>query len=126
MDSLSKYSIISYLNNSVSEEKIAIGLIIYSDNNFILQKSDSKIAIACYINKEHSYFIKSSFRSLFERLDYSFKDTSVDDIEKEIIRLHQYEQGIIQVSFPKIMNAPLTQELFNTYFDKWIENKKDN
>lgn len=116
---MTNYSIVSYMSNHVSDEKIAIGLIMFSDfKDPIYRISENKIDMACLINPSIGSFIR---KVLNEESIFGFtKDMKICD---ELIRRHQTEQGILHYSSPRILNSDLNQNDFNYYFDKWILNK---
>ena len=102
-----RYSIVSFLNNPVSDEKIACGLIFSSDNFSRFRFSQSKMEIIRILNPENYAF--------FEKAILHASGTS----DFELLQ----NRGVLHISSPKILIEENTQESFDWYFSKWIENK---
>jgi len=116
------YSIISYLNNFVSDEKIAFGFILTNNENSMVRFSSSKIRLIKHINEKAYGLLKSSLNNFDISLNnFSAIESNIDLVEK-LQRLSTYEQGILHYSSPKILNEEISNEVFNLYFNKWIEN----
>ncbi len=93
-----------------------------SEREPILKISKNKLELVKTLKLKAPYFLTKVCEQMERSFSIRVKDTSIDWLE-ELYHSHRTEQGILHYSMPKIMNAPLTEELFNTYFDKWIENK---
>lgn len=104
-----KYSIISYVNNRVTNERISIGLLFINNDTAKIRFSDSKMKFVKTLNEKGYNLLNLSIQ---EWVKHKFLPDRVP-----------YEQGIIDFSELKIFNHDLTDEVFEQYFSKWIENK---
>lgn len=119
------YSIISFLNNSVSDEKIAFGLLVLSDSKNFIEFSNSKLKFIKRMN--HDAY------NLLHNLIPKFNDTFLSNFGlgnnlslDSLYKLNAYEQGVLNFSSPKILNESVDDVVFNSYFQKWIENNTNN
>ncbi len=105
---MNKYSIVSYVNNRATDERISIGLIMINENECKIRFSDDKLNFVRILNdRNHSFLIKE----LDSWIKHKFSPDAMP-----------YETGILSFSQLKIFNSELTDEIFTFYFNKWIDN----
>jgi hypothetical protein len=119
------FSIVSFLNNQISGEKIAIGLIFLKDETPFVRFSKAKINLAKKINPLSFSLLTSNIKNFepkFLNNINKLKNESNFSLDN-LYRLNGYEQGIINISTPKLFNAEINTETVEYYFNEWIENK---
>ncbi|MFZ2284317.1 MAG: hypothetical protein WAV86_10610 [Lutibacter sp.] len=121
------YSIIRFVNNPLSKENLAIGLIMLSNNNIFYKFSNEKIQLVNKINPLNfklleytidkiSNFIKSELEN-----DISlFSDDNKVNLEY-LKRLSVYNNGFLQFDNPSIINIDFDEVKFNNFFHKYID-----
>lgn len=123
----SYYSIIRYVNNPLSKENLAIGMILISGNKIFYGFSDSKIKLAHRINRRNAelldYTVKkiSDFiqNDLYEEVKL-FSDDSSLNVEY-LNRLSIYNNGFLQFDKPTVLNMEFDKMKFESFFEKYIE-----
>lgn len=121
-----QYSIISFLNNRVSEEKIAVGLIMLSNEmNPIIKISDKKLEIVKLLNPTVYNFFVNAIEQVTRGINLRIGKTPNSEFVKELYHSHRTEQGVLHYSFPKLFNGEINEDVFNLYFNKWVENESN-
>ncbi len=121
------YSIIRFVNNPLSKENLAIGLIMISNNKVYYKFSNEKIQLVNKINPLN-----------FKLLEYTIDKISnfiKNELEKEVSlfsddnkvnfeylkRLSIYNNGFLQFDNPSIINIDFDDIKFNDFFHKYID-----
>jgi hypothetical protein len=121
------YSIIRFVNNPLSKENLAIGLIMISDNKIYYKFSNEKIQLVNKINPVN-----------FKLLEYTIekiKSFIQDELKKEVSlfsednkvnfeylkRLSIYNNGFLQFDNPSIVNMGFDEIRFDVFFQKYID-----
>ena len=123
----SYYSILRFVNNSISNEAIAIGLVLLSDDQVFAKISQSKVDIAKKLNPKASTLLDFTLKQLRTFLDQEAKEQpgSIFKFPKRLNseflkRLSDYNNGLLQFSPPSYIKENITQRSFSMYFDKFI------
>jgi hypothetical protein len=118
------YCIISYLNNSITEEKVAIGFLVIQENNPpYLKFSPSKLQIVKRLNASAYNFLNKNIQEFVKSIEMMSRENSfVNYSSEDLTRLNIYEQGIFHFSTPRILNEEPNIEKLDFYFKKWIDN----
>lgn len=126
----SYFSILRFVNNSISNEAIAIGLVFISSDRIYHRFSKSKIDLAKKLNPEASRLIDFTLKQLDIFLTRETKDakdpqTSLFNFPKRLnaeflMRLSDYNNGLLQFSPPSFIKESITQSSFSVYFAKFI------
>lgn len=134
----SYYSILKFVNNSLSGEYMAIGLIAISGNDVFFRTSNQKLSIANKLNPNAKNLLKFSVTKINDFINYDIKDQSSNLVKFEkklnielLNRLSIYNNGIIQFSKPSMINIKLDQSTFDKFFTEIIDEndivrKKEN
>jgi hypothetical protein len=121
------YSIIRFVNNPLSKENLAIGLIMISNEKIFYKFSNEKIQLVNKINPLNfklleytidkiSNFIKSELEN-----DISlFSDDNKVNLEY-LKRLSVYNNGFLQFDNPSAINIEFDKLKFDVFFNKYIE-----
>jgi hypothetical protein len=121
------YSIIRFVNNPLSKENLAIGLIMISNDKIFYKFSNDKIQLVNKINPLNfklleytidkiSTFIKSELEN-----DISlFSDDNKVNVEY-LKRLSVYNNGFLQFDSPSVINIDFDEIKFNDFFHKYID-----
>jgi len=123
----SYYSILRFVNNSISNENIALGLIAISDSKLYFKASQKKISISKNLNPSSSKLLDFSLKQLIafikndkakekSHLFFNKKDVDID----YLIRLSNYHNGILQFSKPVSLPIDLNEVNFEQYFAKIV------
>lgn len=116
------YSIISFVNNPVSQEKIAVGLIVFHDSDVYLKFSNKKIGFAKKLNAKAFHLLSTTVK----KLESSITNTSYEKLQRKGINqeflfyLKNYEQGILQFSEPKLIETENANH-WDEFFIEWID-----
>jgi hypothetical protein len=121
------YSIIRFVNNPLSKENLAIGLILISNNKVYYKFSHEKIQLVNKINPLNfklleytidkiSNFIKNELESEISL----FSDDNKVNFEY-LKRLSIYNNGFLQFDNPSIINIDFDDVKFNDFFHKYID-----
>jgi len=123
----SYYSIIKYVNNSLTNETISLGLIIVSNNEVFFHISPNKIELAKRLSSKNYKLLDFSLKQ-FKR--FADKELTIDNsvlFEKDKIidydylsRLSNYNNGILQFSKPEIIDAIISYSDFLAYVKRFI------
>jgi hypothetical protein len=121
------YSIIRFVNNPLSKENLAIGLIMISNNKVYYKFSHEKVQLVNKINPLNfklleytidkiSNFIKNELASEISL----FSDDNKVNFEY-LKRLSVYNNGFLQFDNPSIINIDFDDVKFNDFFHKYID-----
>jgi len=121
------YSIIRFVNNPLSKENLAIGLIMISNNKIYYKFSNEKIQIVNKINpvnfKLLEYTIEKINKFINDELESDvslFSDDNKVNFEY-LKRLSIYNNGFLQFDTPSIINIDFDVIKFNDFFHKYID-----
>ncbi|NRS90517.1 hypothetical protein HNQ02_003461 [Flavobacterium sp. 7E] len=121
------YSIIRFVNNPLSKENLAIGLIMISNNKVYYKFSNDKIQLVSKINplnfKLLEYTIdkiNNFIKNELEKEVSLFSDDNKVNFEY-LKRLSIYNNGFLQFDNPSIINIDFDEVKFNEFFHKYID-----
>lgn len=121
------YSILKYVNNPLSNEIIALGLVVIADEQVYFHLSHQKLELARKLNPKNYKLLEFSlnqFKSFVkkETVDESvFLFKSEKHLNKQFLhRLYDYNNGILQFSKPEVINSMISYNTFHDYFRKFI------
>lgn len=120
------YSIVRFINNSLSNENIAVGMIVISEKEIFYKFSDEKLSLVKKINPLNASLLEYTIdkiklfinneiisnKSLFNDLTFN-----VEYLE----RLSIYNNGILQFDKPSGINLYFDNEKFYDFFKRYIE-----
>lgn len=121
------YSIIRFVNNPLSKENLAIGLIMISGNKIHYKFSSEKIQLVNKLNpvnfKLLEYTIEkiSSFiqKELKNEVSFFHDDNKINF--EYLKRLSIYNNGFLQFDAPSVINIDFDEIKFNDFFNKYIQ-----
>lgn len=123
----SHISIIRFVNNPLSEESIALGLVVVSNNEVYFKLSEKKIKFAQKLNPSSAKLLSFSLMQLQRFISNDLADQSNNLIKFDKVidsqylnRLATYSNGIIQFSKPSFLRASINATVFEDYFQKII------
>lgn len=123
----SHISIIRFVSNPLSEESIALGLVVVSNNEVYFKLSQKKIKFAQRLNPLSAKLLSFSLTQLQRFISKDLADQSNKLIKFDKVidsqylnRLSVYNNGIIQFSKPSFIKASIDANLFEEYFQKII------
>lgn len=122
------FSIIRFINNPLSKENIAIGLILISQGKVYFKYSNEKLQLISRINSDSYKLLDFNL----DKINDSIKKDNINDIEylfkqeqsfsKEYLeRLSIYNNGMIQFDKPVGINMDFDEIKFNDFFKRYIE-----
>lgn len=121
------YSILKYVNNPLSNEIIALGLVIIADEQVYFHLSHQKLELAKKLNPKNFKLLEFSLNNFKnfvkkETIDESlFLFKSEKHLNKQFLnRLYDYNNGILQFSKPEVINSIISTSTFHDYFRKFI------
>lgn len=124
----SYYSILKFVNNSLSGEYIAIGLILVSNKNVFYKLSNNKISIANKLNPNSIKLLKFSLDNLNSYIndDIKYHNHELIEFDKNISvdflnRLSVYNSGILQFSKPSMLKMEVNKSSFEMLFKDFID-----
>ncbi|WP_179019165.1 hypothetical protein [Winogradskyella forsetii] len=123
----SYYSIIRFVNNPLSKENLAIGMIVISEGKVFYKFSKEKINITHKINSNNSNLLEytidkiSSFIDLQLKEEVSLFSREVNVNLEYLNRLSIYNNGFLQFDKPSVINLEFDNDRFNNFFQKYIE-----
>lgn len=127
----SYYSIIKVVSNVLSNDSIAIGLVLSNDKEFIIQFSPSKIRIAKSLmgknKKMLDHFIKQIEHQIEEVNQYYQLESKNLFETPNIINakyfnyLHRYSNNTIQFSDPQYIKEDVSQKAYQKLFELLID-----
>lgn len=121
------YSIVRFVNNPLSKENLAIGLIVISNKNIYFKFSQEKIQLINKINPDNfklleysiskiNYFINSELKK-----EISLFSDNVDLNVEYLNRLSIYNNGFLQFDKPLAINMDFNSNSFESFFKNYIE-----
>ncbi len=123
----SHYSIIKYVNNSLTNETISLGLIAISNNEIFFHLSGNKIELAKKLNIKNFKLLDFSIKQLKNFVENdSFHDNSKLFDKDRVMdftylnRLSNYNNGILQFSKPETIDSVINQSIFEDYINKLV------
>jgi hypothetical protein len=130
------YSVIRFVSNQWSNENIAVGLLVVTTNNFFFRISNRKMQIAKKLNPDAGKllkfsidqldkFIESEKNKIQEKLQISLSLEKIQLDHAFIKRMHQYNQGVLQISEPELINKEFDQASFDSYFKKIVDQQEE-
>lgn len=121
------YSIISFMNSHVTEEKVSIGLLMFDNERMIIQFSTSKQGLVNKLSPQSTSLLKYAVENIKAAFKHENQNTFLHDgVNHEFITyLNRYEQGILHFSAPNFYNQRLTEDLFLKCFNSWISPTKE-
>jgi hypothetical protein len=121
------FSIIRFVNNPLSGENIALGLILLSNQEVYFKLSAKKIAFAQKLNPSSAQLLSFSLTQLQQFISKDVANDSNNLIKCDKVidsqylnRLSVYNNGIVQFSKPSFLKASVDATLFEEYFQKII------
>jgi hypothetical protein len=120
------YSIVRFISNSISNENIALGLIMRSNGKLMYRFSEEKCNLVRKINPRAYKSINYTLHILKNSLDLSKECNDLLIQQEEIFdleflqRLADYEQGILQFDIPQSINKVYSFEQFEEFYTKFI------
>ncbi len=127
-------SIIYLQTNSVSNEKIAIGLLAIGEKEIFLQLSDQKLKIGAKLsNSDIIKHAELSFALIQNKVDQTNKEqkqfaliNNESLFTKEYITyLNKYSQGLLQFDLPKTFAGDIDKSMFKKLFLQFVGSSKD-
>lgn len=128
----SHYSILRFINNPLSKENIAIGLIWISENQVKFKFSNDKVKITKKLNPKSFDLTNFTLNKIDESINSSILKegeliTNDNIFHKEYLeRLSSYNNGILQFDKPSAINIDFNESFFNSFFKKYIELESSN
>lgn len=123
----SYYSIIRFVNNPLSKENLAIGMIVISGGKVFYKFSKEKINITHKINSNNSSLLEYTIDKISDFIDLQLKEEvllfsrEVNVNLEYLNRLSIYNNGFLQFDKPSIINLEFDNNKFNSFFQKYIE-----
>ena len=120
-------SILRFVNNPLSDESIALGLIVVSENDVFFKMSAKKISFAKKLNPASGKLLDFSLKQLRNFIAHDLADQSdkliqfSKSIDNQLLnRLANYNNGILQFSKPSFVKSEFNNQVFNDYFEEII------
>lgn len=123
----SYYSIIRYVNNPLSKENLAIGMILISGDSIFYKFSDNKIKLAHKINSRNGDFLDYTVEKILAFIRNELKNEielfpGNNSINVEYLnRLSVYNNGFLQFDKPSALNMEFNRSRFEDFFNKYVE-----
>jgi len=121
------YSLIRYVNNPLSRENIAIGLIVISGKNLFHEFSQNKINFVSKISPENftlfEYTLKKIDSFIEKELQYGklLFENELSINNNYLNRLSVYNNGFIQFDKPVAINIDFDENSFKSFFKKYVD-----
>lgn len=121
------FSLIRFVNNPLSRENIAIGLIVISQKEIFYKFSTNKINLVNRINPDNYKLFEYTLQKIESFIEKDILDkTSLFSNDLEINhsylnRLSIYNNGFIQFDKPVGIDLDFDQFKFQNFFEKYIE-----
>lgn len=122
----SHYSILRFVNNPLSRENIAIGLITISENQVRFRFSKEKVNLIKKLNPDSFELTNFTLNKIQDSINSSIIHEgellgnenifNIDYIE----RLSSYNNGILQFDKPSAINIVFNESFFDSFFLKYI------
>lgn len=129
------YSILSVVINSVSGEKISVGLLLSDGNRSLFDYSENRLSLLnSLVDKEIKKFIRhylKSIESVLSKIDINQEQlTILDEQGKNLIvnepyisYLSVYNQNVISFSKPVSIDVAVEENIFTSLFAKFIDSE---
>lgn len=122
------YSIIYATLKTIVDEKIAVGLILANENHVLYKFSDTKLQLIKSLLKNDNYnFIKTILQTIDNKINTLitndlFNNQKVDSFfsESNLSYLADYNNNLILIDKPKIIELEVTDENFKILFEKFV------
>lgn len=121
------YSIIRFVNNPLSKENLAIGLIMISNNKIFYKFSTDKIQLVNKINPLNFKLLEYTVEKInnfikneLENENSLFSDDNKVNLEY-LKRLSIYNNGFLQFDTPSAINMDYDKVRFDDFFNKYID-----
>lgn len=121
------YSIIRYVNNPLSKENLAIGMILISGNDIFYKFSSEKINLAHKLNSSNEELLQYTVKKVSDFIQNQLKEeislfSRENKINLEYLnRLSVYNNGFLQFDSPAVLNLNFDRSKFENFFKKYIE-----
>ncbi len=136
------YSILRFVNNPLSDESIALGLVVLADGSAqalgqvrgskpaqaLFRLSEAKVEFAKKLNPSSAKLLTFSLAQLHQFFKQDLADQSYQlltfpvRVQQEFIeRLSRYNNGLLQFSEPTYIESDQLITAFSRYFDRFIE-----
>ncbi|MDO6852621.1 hypothetical protein Q4599_03465 [Cellulophaga lytica] len=121
-----------FINNSLSKENLAIGLIVISNDDVRFKFSDEKIRLIRKLNPNSLDLVNFTINKIKHSINSSLKNEkelfqSKNIFTKEYLdRLSSYNNGILQFDKPSGIDILFDDSFFNSFFNKYIDLGKGN
>lgn len=123
----SHISILRFVSNPLSEESIALGLIVVAKNDVFFKLSTKKVDFAKKLNPSSAKLLDFSLKQLRNFIAHDLADQSDKLIQfsksldsQFLNRLTNYNNGILQFSKPSFIKSDFNSQIFAEYFTKII------
>jgi hypothetical protein len=129
------YSILSAVINSVSGEKISLGLLLSDGNKSIFNFSENRLSLlSSIVDKDTRKFIRQylkSIENIIGKIDINHDQmTILDETGKNIIMNEQYigylsvyNQNVISFSNPVSITVEVNESIFAKLFSRFIDDE---
>jgi len=120
------YSIVRFINNSLTNENISVGIIVISGEDIFYRFSEDKLSLVKKINPLNSSLLEytiDKIKSFIEDEVVSQKPLFTDltfNVEY-LKRLSVYNNGFLQFDAPSGINLTFDKNLFEDFFRRYIE-----
>lgn len=131
------YSILRFVNNPLSDESIALGLVVLisdqvtgitAEGNVMVRISEAKVDFAKKLNPSCVKLLHFSLNQIYRFFEHDLADQSgqimqfpVRVEQKFLDRLANYNNGILQFTKPAYIESGNIIELFDRYFARFVE-----
>lgn len=122
----SYYSIIRFINNSLSNENLAIGMIVISGASIYFRFSNEKINLVKKINPLNSDLLEYTVGKIqtFIKAEVENKKTLFSEFTfnvEYLNRLSIYNNGFLKFDSPSGINISFDKILFDNFFKRYID-----
>lgn len=121
------YSILKYVNNSFSNESIALGLLAVNNGEIHFQVSKQKTGLVKKLNSKNYKLLEFSLKQFTDFIEREISNEPEFLIKSEkkinlnfINKLSKYNNGILQFSKPETINSEISADTFLEYYHSII------
>lgn len=122
------YSILRFVSNPLSNESIALGLVVLSGRTALFRLSNSKVEFAKKLSPASAKLLTFSLGQLHQFFKQDLNDQSNQlvqfpvQIQHDFIaRLASYNNGLLQFSEPAYIESEQLVNQFERYFERFVE-----
>ncbi len=135
------YSILRFVNNPLSNESIALGLVVLADSahtagqvradkpaQALFRLSETKVEFAKKLNPASAKLLTFSLAQLHQFFKQDLADQTYQlltfpvRVQQDFVeRLSSYNNGILQFTKPNYIDSEQLTDAFSRYFDRFIE-----